>query len=102
MNFSGLFEPTVGAYALYLVNFCVRYFVIAGILGWVLREKWLPYRIQERFPSLSEVAYEIRWSMLNAACTGLTTILLYWLIREGGTMMYFAIEERGWVYFGLS
>ena len=99
MNVSGLFEPTLGAYALYLLNFCVRYFVVAGILGWVLREKWLAYRIQESFPSLREVGYEIRWSMLNAALTGLSTILLYWLIREGGTKMYFAVAERGWLYF---
>lgn len=102
MNLSGFFEPTFGAYASYCVNFCVRYFAIAGGLCWLFRQKWLVYRIQEAFPSSGEVLYEIRWSMLNAACTGLSTILLYRLIRDGGTQMYFVVGDHGWRYFGLS
>jgi lathosterol oxidase len=100
------FEPTLSAYVSYWVGFCVRYFAIAGGVYWFLhvgfRHRWLAYRIQPAFPGLDEVGHEIRWSLVNAACTGLSTILLYHLIQAGRTRMYFGLEDHGWAYFGFS
>jgi sterol desaturase/sphingolipid hydroxylase (fatty acid hydroxylase superfamily) len=98
-----LFTPTVGAYVWYCVGFCLRYFAIAGGLYGIFHvwfgRRSLVYRIQRTFPSLAEIGHEIRWSMSNTACTGVSTLLLYWLVREQRTHMYFAVGERGWPYF---
>jgi lathosterol oxidase len=106
MNPGEIFEPTLGAYISYCVGFCVRYFAIAGgaycLLHLAFRRRWLAHRVQQRFPSRDEVGYEIRWSMLNTALTGVSTLLLYALIHSGRTQMYFGIAERGWVHFCLS
>ncbi|HYD46922.1 MAG TPA: sterol desaturase family protein [Terriglobales bacterium] len=102
MNFKDLFEPSLGAYLTYCLNFSLRYFLVAGGVFWLLRRKWIVYRIQEAFPSTRDVAYEIRWSLLNASCTGMSTILLYGLIRDGRTRMYFEIAEYGWLYLVVS
>jgi sterol desaturase/sphingolipid hydroxylase (fatty acid hydroxylase superfamily) len=50
---------------------------------------------------VNDVAHEIRWSMLNMTCTGLTTLVLYALIRDGHTRMYFDIDGA-WAYLGFS
>jgi len=102
MNFRDFFEPSFGAYATYFLNFSIRYFVIGGAFCWLFRQRWLVYRIQRNFPSTREIGYEIRWSMLNASCTGLSTIMLYGLVRDGKTAMYFSIADYGWPYFFLS
>jgi lathosterol oxidase len=90
------FEPSLHAYVSYFVGFCIRYFAVGAALYWffhvAFREKWLPYRIR----------YEIAWSMLNTACTGVATLFVYGLIHDGRTAMYFAVAEHGWAYFALS
>jgi hypothetical protein len=73
-----------------------------GIFHVWLGRRSLVYRIQQTFPSLAEIRHEIRWSMSNTACTGVSTLLLYWLVHEQRTHMYFAVGEHGWPYFVLS
>jgi lathosterol oxidase len=106
MNGSEFWEPSVRAYLGYFFSFCLRYFACAGGLYWLFhlasRQKWLVYRIQQHFPSFEEVAYEIRWSLLNTACSGVSTVLTFQLVRTGHTSMYFNIADYGWLYFAVS
>lgn len=99
-------QPDLAAYVRYCAGFCLRYFAIGGALFLLLhvwlRRRWLVYRIQQTFPSLREVGHEIRWSMSNTLCTGLATLLLYRLIRDGRTSLYFDIGAHGWAYFAFS
>src|SRR5262245_27276470 len=103
MNLDAFFEPTFAAYVRYCIGYCIRYFAIAGSLYMffhiAFKRQWFPYRIQSVFPSRADVGHAIRWSMTNAACTGLATIWLYHLIRTGKTQMYFAVGDYGWMYF---
>lgn len=103
---SNAFEPTFQAYASYYLGFCVRYFALAGGLYWLLhvrfKQQWLGYRIQAAFPGAPEIRHEIIWSLANTACTGLATLLMYALIHDGHTRMYFSIAEYGWAWLALS
>jgi len=100
------FEPGLAAYLNYCVGFCLRYFAVLGGIYWFFhlgfRRSWLPYRIQASAPSRGEVAHEIRWSMYSMLTTGVTTMLLYGLIRNGDTSLYLSVEDRGWPYLLLS
>lgn len=40
--------------------------------------------------------------MSNTLCSGVSMLLLYQLVRDGRTGMYFEIAEHGWVYVALS
>ncbi len=106
MQMSGILEPSLGAYLSYYLGFCLRYFAVMGGIYWYFhlarRQKYLDRRIQDDFPSATEVGHEIRWSMLSGATTGLSTILLYRLILDGHTSMYFDVGERGWLYLAAS
>jgi sterol desaturase/sphingolipid hydroxylase (fatty acid hydroxylase superfamily) len=99
-------EPSLAAYFTYCLNFCARYFIVAGgiycFFHIVFRQRWLAYRIQTAFPSPASITFSVRWAMVSAACTGLSTLLLYGLVRGGETSMYFEIGEHGWLYLGLS
>lgn len=102
-----LFEPALSAYVGYCVGFCIRYFAVGCGIYWVFhvafREKWLAHRIQQVFPSRDEVAHGIRWSMSNMAFSGVSAVVLYWLIRDGRTSMYFGVVGRdGWLYCAVS
>lgn len=105
MGASEMFEPGLQAYLGYCAAFCFRYFAVAGAVYWLFhvafRQRWLGYRIQQVFPAAGEVAYEIRWSLMNMACTGLSTLFLYWLIQSGRTRMYFEVGG-GWLYLAFS
>lgn len=99
---ASLFQPTLRGYLGYCVGFFVRYFLIAGSAYWILQIRWparfLPYRVQKQFPTSASAVREITWTCLNTLCTGLSTLVLYWLIRDGWTRSYFTIDERGWPY----
>lgn len=101
-----LFQPTLHAYIGYCAGYCLRYFGLAGgvyLLVFLLFRRSLGmYRIQDAFPSLRAVAHEVRWSLSNMLCTGVSTLFLYHLIQSGQTPMYYVVGERGWLYFVLS
>jgi sterol desaturase/sphingolipid hydroxylase (fatty acid hydroxylase superfamily) len=101
-----LLVPSLLLYASYFLEFCLRYFAVAGGLYWLLhvafRRRWLAYRIQTAFPPSDDVRHEIRWSMANTACTGLSAIVTYQLVERGHTSMYLGLDDRGWAYFALS
>ena len=40
--------------------------------------------------------------MINAATTGCSTMLIYKMVYDGRSSMYFDIGEYGWAYLGLS
>jgi sterol desaturase/sphingolipid hydroxylase (fatty acid hydroxylase superfamily) len=102
----GVFEPSLYGYASYCVGFGVRYFLLVGGLYWLLhvqlRQRALRYRIQQTFPGPAEVRHEIWWSMANTAATGLSTLLVYYLMHLGRTAMYFRAAEHGWAWFALT
>ncbi len=106
MSSSDFFQPSLGAYIRYCIGFGIRYAVVAGGVYWLFhvgfKRAWLRHRIQLTFPSFDEVAHEIRWSLSNTACTGLSVLLLYRLVHDGRTSMYFAVADHGWIYFLLS
>jgi len=101
-----LFEPSLYGYIGYCVGFFLRYFIVAGgMYGFfhlVFKQRWAAHRVQQDFPPAKNVVYEIRWSILNTAATGVATLLIYHLIREGRTSMYFDLDARSWKYFALS
>lgn len=99
-------QPDLGAYVRYCVGFGIRYAAIAGGLV-VLLHVLLPravqrFRIQPAFPDRRALAHEVLWSASNTLCTGLSTLLLWALIRDGHTRMYFDVAERGPVWFACS
>jgi len=102
------YEPSLWAYVDYLVGFSLRYLTLAGGLYWILqrafRSRWLGFRIQHArpFPSGRTIAYEIRWSLVNACASGASMLVTYLLIREGHSAMYFGLAEYGWPYLGIS
>lgn len=106
MDSSGLFDPSLRGYLGYCIGFFIRYFAATGLLYWVFnlafKNRWLRYRIQEAFPPHSQVAYEVRWSIINTSCSGLATIFIYYLINDGQTSMYFDLSAYSWSYFALS
>ena len=101
-----MFEPSLIGYLGYCLGFFARYFLAAGgvfcLFHFFWRARLAPYRIQPPFPPLRQVIYEIRWSILNTASSGLATIYIYHLIRSDRTSMYFTAGELGWPYFFLS
>jgi len=102
------FEPSFATYVGYIAGFSLRYFALAGGLFLLLQVVWkrrlIAYRIQHKFPfpSWREIGYEIRWSMSNAACTGLAVLVSYSLIHSGRSSMYFGLADYGWFYLGFS
>lgn len=102
MILSGVPEPSVGAYVGYYAGFCLRYFVVMGLVFWFFhrayRQRYLLHRIQAAFPERPKIAHEIRWSLVSGAATGVTTMLLFHLIRGGHTSMYLDVGEHGWPY----
>jgi lathosterol oxidase len=106
MDASAFFEPSLKGYVSYCLGFCLRYFGLAGGIYLVshvaFKRQWLVYRIQSTFPARADIAYEIRWSLLNTLCTGVSTLFIYQLVRDGRTSMYFTIADYGWLYFGIS
>jgi sterol desaturase/sphingolipid hydroxylase (fatty acid hydroxylase superfamily) len=101
-----MIEPTLHLAVGKFLEFCVRYFAMAGGLYYLLelagRRRFLGYRIQESVAPLGQIAYEIRWSLSNAACSALAGLLTYRVVHAGHASMYFAIADHGWAYFGLS
>jgi sterol desaturase/sphingolipid hydroxylase (fatty acid hydroxylase superfamily) len=99
-------QPGLEAYTSYFLGFSLRYFLIAGAVVWVfhvlLRQRLLPYRVQQAFPPAEDVRHEIKWSLANAAATGLSAMLTYWLVHHGHTRMYFTIADQGWGWFAAS
>ena len=106
MSLFGTFEPGLAAYLRYCAVFLVRYFGIAGTIYAVLyvglRTRATRWRIQPGFPGRAEIRHEIWWSMTCMVCTGMTTMLLYALVRDGHTRMYFDVARHGRAYFAFS
>lgn len=100
------FDPTLHAFLVYYLGFCLRYGVTAGAAFWILhvafRDFWAAYRIQREFPPVRQIGFEIRWSLVNTAVSGFSTMLMYVCIHNGWSSMYFDATARGWLYFGLS
>lgn len=101
-----MFEPSITGFLGYYLGFCARYFAVCGAIYWIFhvafRDRWLAFRIQNKFPGRSTISHEIRWSLLNAACTGLSTMLIYHLMNTGRTSMYFSVADYGLPYFAFS
>jgi len=101
-----MLEPTVHMAVGKFLEFCVRYFVLAGGLYCgleiVYRQRFVRYRIQDSFPPLGQIAYEIRWSLSNAACSALSALLTYRLVHAGHASMYFGLADHGWAYLACS
>jgi hypothetical protein len=96
----------LGAYIGYLGAFCLRYFALAGgmyaLFYVALRHRSLAYRIQRTFPSRRWSPTRSAGSLLSAASTGLSTLLLYWLIRNGRSSVYTDAGLYGWPYLAFS
>ncbi len=101
-----ILEPNVYGYLRYCASSLVRYFVVGGAFYCVFhvwfRQRWFRYRIQQEWPPQRDVLHGIGWTLSSTACTGVSTILMYGLVRDGHTPMYFAVDEYGWIYFVLS
>jgi lathosterol oxidase len=106
MGMRELFEPSFGAYVSYCVGFCIRYFLVAGAIHWLchlgFKQRLLVHRIQQTLPPRAEILHAVRWSLVNMFCMGAFAVLLGRLVHDGRTSMYFAIADRGWLYFGSS
>jgi len=96
----------VWLYVRYCALFGLRYLAVAGPIYGLLyvwrRRQWAPYRIQPELPAPDDVRYELRWSTATMACSGLTTLVFYALVRGGWTRLYFDAARYGWGYFALS
>jgi len=98
--------PGLGAYVRYCSAFVVRYFLVTGFLYWLFciafRERWRAYRIQPKFPAATDLWHDARWAVAHIATNGLSTLLVYYLLRSGQTRMYFDIGDFGWGYLVLT
>lgn len=100
------FEPSLWAYLGYIGEFLLRFGVIVGGLYWFFhvgfRARWQAHRVQPAFPDRASIRHELLWALTNPATTGLSTMLTYWLIRDGRTNMYFDVAEWGWTWFAFT
>ena len=99
-----LFEPGPWTFFQYVFGFGLRYLVLCGGLFWLLyrRHVLARFKIQEAAPPAAHVRHELLWSVSNTVCTGMFTVLLYWVVSNGHSMMYFDVREYGWGWFVLS
>lgn len=63
------------------------------------REKWKHQRIQKKFPDTKHISREIKYSVLSIAIFSIISLVLYLLILDGYTKMYFRISDYGVAYF---
>jgi len=100
MNLREFFQPDLGAFLRYVVGFSARYALLCGGLFFLLH-RWAgprlrAFKIQPAQPPPELIRHEIFWSASNTLCTGLFTLLLYWVIDRGHSSMYFSVDEHGW------
>src|SRR6185369_8691221 len=93
-------------YLAYLAGFALRYFAIAGglyaLFHVVFKARWIGSRVQAAPPPAGDVRHDIRWSLLSAATTGLSTLFIYQLVRTGHSSVYLQVGEHGWAYLLIS
>lgn len=63
------------------------------------KEKWAERHIQNRYPSRKSILREVKWSLISISILSFFTLLLYMIVQQGYSNMYYSISEYGWVYF---
>ncbi len=85
------------------IDVALRYFAFAGaawLLGYALfKRRWMHRKIVPSHPPSSEMAREIRWSLLTVVIFGMVGALTITAARHGWTQIYWRIDERGWGWF---
>ncbi|MCB0593433.1 MAG: sterol desaturase family protein [Lewinellaceae bacterium] len=83
------------------------YYLLPAGLAYLLffvfkKEDWEKMRIQERRPKLRSIYHEIRWSLLSVCLFSIFTLILFYNVKKGYTLVYYDIGDYGWAYFLLS
>jgi sterol desaturase/sphingolipid hydroxylase (fatty acid hydroxylase superfamily) len=99
-------EPGAIVYLAYCAQTILRYFLVMGGAYWLThvyrRHVWARKRIQRAFPPAGTITYEIRWSLLTLLATGLSTMLLFTLVRSDRTSLYFTLDAYPPLYLPAS
>ena len=84
----------------------LRYFLAAGLvylIFWILgKKRWHHRIIQKKFPKLSKVWFEFRYSMSTVIIFSLNGVVIYQLILADLTTLYTDVSEYGWWYLIVS
>lgn len=62
------------------------------------KKKWQHRHIQKRYPTNRSITREIKWSLISVVIMSLIIQIVYLLIKNDQTKMYFSINEYGWLY----
>jgi Delta7-sterol 5-desaturase len=54
--------------------------------------------IQKNYPTRQSIKREIKWSLISVVILAFIVLILYRLIVNGYTKMYFSVKEYGWFY----
>lgn len=96
--------PIIGkVFAINYSLLSLRYFVFSGLaylFFWIWKkEKFIPHRIQKKFPELDKIKGEIKYSLLTFLIFALVGVGIFIARRLGYTKIYSDISEYGVPYF---
>ncbi len=93
-------------FAILFLIVLLRYLFFAGGMYWLCwvknRERWQYRRIQPKFPPVSMLWSEFRWSLFTVVIFAVSGALALEAWERGHTRVYLDIAEYGWPYFFLS
>lgn len=96
--------PLIGkVYAINYALLSIRYFIFSGLaylFFWMWKkEKFIPHRIQKKFPEAGKVSGEIKYSLLTFSIFAAVGVGIYIARRFGYTKIYSNISDYGLPYF---
>lgn len=96
--------PLLGkVYLINLILLSLRYMVFSGIAYFVFwvwkKEKFLPHRIQKKFPNSEKIFDEIKYSFSTFLIFSCVGVGIFTARRLGFTKIYTEINEYGYTYF---
>jgi Delta7-sterol 5-desaturase len=89
-----------------IVFIWLRYYLFAGTAYWFFYKKkrrdWVHRKIQAKFPADAQLRQERLHSMTTVVVFGIVSISVFFLRKNGFTLMYDHIDTYGWGYLLLS
>lgn len=89
-----------------LGNIAIKYFILSGLvywLFWIVYKRKLAHRfIQKTWPKINNIHREIKYSVIAMLTTMTVGVGIFFIIRNGYTVVYSDIAEYGWWWYFLS
>jgi len=88
------------------IELILRYFLFAGIPFTIFyvckKNKYAPYKIQQKYPAKKKISAEIKYSLLTFIIFSLLGVGTFWCQEKGITFIYSDIDDYGWPWFFIS